>query len=65
MMQPSTTRLSEAERELDYIESLLPSQRSENQQSWLDNCEAFLSKAKEEDPLCNLDEVPPPFQFPP
>ena len=65
MMQPSATRLSEAERELDYIESLLPSQRNENQQSWLDNYKAFLSKAKEEDPLCNLDDVPPPFQFPP
>ena len=45
MMQPSATRLSEAERELDYIESLLPSQRSEIQQSWLDDYEAFLHYA--------------------
>ena len=51
MMQPSATRLSEAERELDYILSLLPSQRSKNQQTWFDNYEAFLTKAKEEDPL--------------
>ena len=64
-MKPKEDITAATKDVINYIYSLDYKERTKPQENIIDKYEAFIVEAKKQDPQVDLDEVPPPFQYPP